>query len=134
MFSSYISWFLTHWFFHNVDVMLVKTLTGSASSDKNLVISFSYKLFFWISFFFCEIRSNYFTNFYLSQYLSQNFPLLLLYIKSVLYFHCLKKVCILSFLVRMSASPYSLRMRENTDQKNLKYGHFLRSIYFFVFV
>ena len=66
--------------------------------------------------------------------MSQKFPLLLLYIKSVLYFHCLKKVCILSFLVRMSASPYSLRMRENTDQKNLKYGHFLRSIYFFVFV
>ena len=24
--------------------------------------------------------------------------------------------------------PYSVRMRENTDQKNSKYGHFLRSV------
>ena len=27
-----------------------------------------------------------------------------------------------------SISPYSVRMRENTDQNNSKYGHFLRSI------
>ena len=26
-----------------------------------------------------------------------------------------------------SISHYSVRMRENTDQKNSKYGHFLRS-------
>ena len=30
-------------------------------------------------------------------------------------------------LVRIS--PYSVRMRENTDQKNCKNGHFLRSEY-----
>ena len=27
-------------------------------------------------------------------------------------------------------SPYSCRMRENTDQKNSEYGHFLRSVIF----
>ena len=26
-------------------------------------------------------------------------------------------------------SPYSVRMRENTDQNNSEYGHFLRSEY-----
>ena len=28
-----------------------------------------------------------------------------------------------------SISPYSVRKRGNTDQKNSKYGHFLRSVY-----
>ena len=28
-----------------------------------------------------------------------------------------------------SISPYSLRMRENTDQKNSEYGHILRSAF-----
>ena len=28
----------------------------------------------------------------------------------------------------VSISPYSVRMRENTDQNNSEYGHFLRSI------
>ena len=26
-------------------------------------------------------------------------------------------------------SPYSVRMRENTDQNNFEYEHFLRSVY-----
>ena len=30
-----------------------------------------------------------------------------------------------------SISQYSARMRENTDQKNSKYGHFLRSVSLF---
>ena len=44
------------------------------------------------------------------------------------------------FLVRISCiriehgdlrgkSPYSVRMKENTDQKNSEYGHFLRSVF-----
>ena len=28
-----------------------------------------------------------------------------------------------------SISPYSVRMRENTDQNNYEYEHFLRSVY-----
>ena len=28
-----------------------------------------------------------------------------------------------------SISPYSIRMRKNTDQSNSEYGHFLRSTY-----
>ena len=28
----------------------------------------------------------------------------------------------------LSISPYSIRMRENTDQKNSEYGHFSRSV------
>ena len=36
--------------------------------------------------------------------------------------HCLKSVRIRSF-----SGPYSVRMRENADQKNSKYGHFSRS-------
>ena len=38
------------------------------------------------------------------------------------------------FLIRtefgdlLCKSPYSVRMRENTDQKNSKYRHFLRSV------
>ena len=51
---------------------------------------------------------------------------------------CMKSVRIRSFLVHIfphpdwirgdtSYSPYSVRMRENTDQKNSEYGHFSRS-------
>ena len=36
--------------------------------------------------------------------------------------HCVKSVRIRSY-----SGPYSVRMRENTDQNNSKYGHFLRS-------
>ena len=36
--------------------------------------------------------------------------------------HCVKSVRIRSY-----SSPYSVRMRENADQKNSEYGHFLRS-------
>ena len=36
--------------------------------------------------------------------------------------HCIKSVCIRSYSV-----PYSVRMRENTDQTNSEYGHFSRS-------
>ena len=38
--------------------------------------------------------------------------------------HCEKSVRIRSFI-----SLYSVRMRENTDQKNSKYAHFTRSDY-----
>ena len=33
-----------------------------------------------------------------------------------------------------SISPYSVRMRENADQNNSEYGHFLRSVKFFITV
>ena len=36
--------------------------------------------------------------------------------------HRVKSVCIRSF-----CGPYAVRMRENTDQRNSEYGHFLRS-------
>ena len=43
--------------------------------------------------------------------------------------HCMKSVRIRnfsgSFLLRIS--PYSVRIRENTNQKNSEYGHFSRS-------
>ena len=29
---------------------------------------------------------------------------------------------------KLRISPYSVRMRENADQNNFKYGHFLRSV------
>ena len=38
--------------------------------------------------------------------------------------HCVKSVRIQSF-----SGPYSVQMRENTDQKNSEYGLFLRSEY-----
>ena len=58
--------------------------------------------------------------------------------------HCVKSVHIRSYsgpyfpafglnMDRYSVlriSPYSVRMRENTDQNNSEYGHFLRSEYF----
>ena len=31
-------------------------------------------------------------------------------------------------LVLLHISPYSIRMRENADQNNSEYGHFLRSV------
>ena len=43
-------------------------------------------------------------------------------LQSATTFHCVKSVCIQSF-----SSPYSARMRENTDQKNFEYGHLLQS-------
>ena len=33
-----------------------------------------------------------------------------------------------SALIRSFSGLYSVRMRENTDQKNLEFGHFLRSV------
>ena len=49
----------------------------------------------------------------------------------VCHVHCVKIVCIRSFsgpyFPALRRSPYSVRTRENTDQKNSKYGHFLRS-------
>ena len=41
------------------------------------------------------------------------------------------KVCNRSTFL-LSISPYSDRMRENTDQNNSEYGHFLRSYFYFV--
>ena len=34
------------------------------------------------------------------------------------------------FRIWTEYSPYSVRMRENTDQKNSEYGHFSRSVVF----
>ena len=57
-------------------------------------------------------------------------------------FHYVKSVRIRSFFdpnfptIRteywdlQSKSPYSVRMRENADQKSSEYGHFLRSAFF----
>ena len=41
--------------------------------------------------------------------------------------HCVKSVRNRSYS-GPSISPYSIRMRENTDQNNSEYGHFLRSM------
>ena len=43
---------------------------------------------------------------------------LLTFMKAI---NCDKHVCI---------SPYSVWMRENTDQNNSEYGHFLHSVFF----
>ena len=53
-------------------------------------------------------------------------------------FHCIKNVRFRSFSspyfpafgLNTSKSPYSGPMRDNADQKNSKYGHFLRSVFF----
>ena len=56
------------------------------------------------------------------------------------YTHCVNGVPIWNFFwsvffriwteyfVILRISPYSVRMRENADQKNSEYGHFLRSV------
>ena len=33
-----------------------------------------------------------------------------------------------------SKHPYSVQMRENTDQKNTEYGHFSRNVFFVLFL
>ena len=46
--------------------------------------------------------------------------------------HCVKRVRIQSFsgpYFPAFPGPYSVRMRENTDQKNFQYGHFTHSDY-----
>ena len=56
------------------------------------------------------------------------------------YFHCVKRVRMRSYSGPFGLntekygeirfiSPYSVQMRENTDQNNSKYGHVSRSIY-----
>ena len=35
--------------------------------------------------------------------------------------------CVKSVHFRSGSGPYSVRLRENTDQNNTEYGHFLRS-------
>ena len=48
--------------------------------------------------------------------------------------HCMKNVRIRAFpsqyffSILQSKSPYSVPMRENMDQKNYEYGHFLCSV------
>ena len=52
--------------------------------------------------------------------------------------HCVKSVCIRSYSGthfpafgyedKLRIFPYSVRMRENVDQNNYEYGHFLRSV------
>ena len=37
-------------------------------------------------------------------------------------------ICVKSFLIMSFSDPYSVRMRENTEQKNSKYGHFSRTV------
>ena len=41
--------------------------------------------------------------------------------------HSVNQPCNCPLRVRSYYGPYSVGMRENTDQKNSKYGHFLRS-------
>ena len=43
------------------------------------------------------------------------------------YFKFLSNIDSVRFLERYSVSPCSVLMRENTDQNNSEYGHFLRS-------
>ena len=38
------------------------------------------------------------------------------------------KVSGVTLVILLSISPYSVRMRENADQDNSEYGHFLRSV------
>ena len=45
--------------------------------------------------------------------------------------HCVKSVRVWSFSISLRISPYSVRMRENTDQKNSKYWHFSHSVVLF---
>ena len=44
---------------------------------------------------------------------------------------CDRKIncCVKSVRIRSDSGPYSVRIRENTDQNNSEYGHFLRSEY-----
>ena len=44
--------------------------------------------------------------------------------------HLNKRHCVKSVHVRCYSGPYSVRMRENTDQNNSEYGDFLRSDWF----
>ena len=47
----------------------------------------------------------------------------------ILYYHCVKSICIQSFSV-----PYSVQMRETANQKNSEYGHLSRNVlYLFYF-
>ena len=46
-----------------------------------------------------------------------------LYYNNLVKCHCVKSVRIRSY-----TGPYSVRMRENTDQNKSEYGHFLRSV------
>ena len=47
--------------------------------------------------------------------------------------HCVKSVRIRSYSSPyfLRISPYSVRMRDNTDENNSEYGHFSRSEYFY---
>ena len=50
---------------------------------------------------------------------------------SVYNYHCVKsdRICSFSGAYFLRIPSYSVRMRENTDQKNSEYGHFSRSVY-----
>ena len=61
----------------------------------------------------------------ISYLMSENIGKLPCYTKLILCI-TLRKECPYSELLRIS--PYSVRMQENADQNNSKYGHFLRSV------
>ena len=46
----------------------------------------------------------------------------------ILFFYVKTSRCVKSVHVRGYPGPYSVRMRENKDQDNFEYGHFLRSV------
>ena len=43
-----------------------------------------------------------------------------------------RNLCVKSVRIRSYSGPYSVKMRENTDQNNSKYGHFSRSDYYII--
>ena len=46
----------------------------------------------------------------------------------ILFYYVKTSHCVKSVHVRGYPGPYSVRMRENKDQDNFEYGHFLRSV------
>ena len=49
---------------------------------------------------------------------------------------CLKKLYVVGNFLHLTYLKFhdSVWMRENADQKNSEYGHFLRSVYIFLFI
>ena len=61
----------------------------------------------------------------------ENFIICAVYVFATLQSITLRKKCPYSELF-WSASPYSVRMQENADQNNSEYGHFSRSVTWYV--
>ena len=111
----------------------------SQMSQKNTCAKFSFLIFFFKKETFEQVLSPKFWESFKNTFLKENLRRLLLHLQKRLWWTRFSRCPYLELFgsafarirteygKKLRISPYSVRMRENTDQNNSEYGHFSRS-------